>query len=163
MSDDPIKDGIRAHIRKNHGKLIPFSSEALWGCPVRVVRPLLVEAWMGGWGDGWYESNPGALYLLGSAPYPRNPLCIQFWCGPEPLAVYRPEHGRSGGLVLLSDLGCFEDLTPIISRIEAAFPDQAEAWRWIQAPCEALGGETPRRLLGTAEGHKQIEIGLARI
>ena len=118
---------------------------------------------MGGWGDGWYESNPGALYLLGSAPYPRNPLCIQFWCGPEPLAVYRPEHGRSGGLVLLSDLGCFEDLTPIISRIEAAFPDQAEAWRWIQAPCEALGGETPRRLLGTAEGHKQIEIGLARI
>ncbi|NTW85659.1 MAG: DUF2384 domain-containing protein [Holophagaceae bacterium] len=44
-------------------------------------------------------------------------------------------------------------MTPILSRIESAFPFQAEAWHWIRNPPELLGGQTPRDLLGTEQGH----------
>ena len=134
----------------------------LLGRPVRVARPVCAFAFCGGWGDGWYLNSPGALFRLRDLDE-KAPEIVRFWGGPEPVDPGAPEGSRSEGFVSVDDLECLADLSPIIDRIEGVFGEQAKAWRWIQAPCGALGGQPPRHLLGNEQGHLEIEAVLARI
>ena len=138
------------------------SFQTLLGRPMQVVKTLPIYAFAGGWGDGWTEMHPGSLLRL-DRPIEQDPKLLHFWDGPEPVSLEATPGMRSGGLVHIDHLGYLADLTPIIERIEGVFGDSAKAWRWIQAPCGALGGRTPRGLLGSEQGHQEIEIILVRI
>jgi hypothetical protein len=135
---------------------------ALLGRPMRVVKLLPIYAFAGGWGDGWTEMHPSSLLRL-DRPDERDPKLLHFWAGPEPVGLMATPGMRSGGLVHIDHMDSLADLTPIIERIEGVFGDQVKAWRWIQAPCGALEGRTPRSLLGTENGHQEIETILVRI
>jgi len=127
-------------------------SRSLLGRPVRVVKEVSAYAFSGGWGDGWTVLHPGALLRL-ERQDESTPGLVHFASGPEPIEPSCT--GRTGGIVNVSDLDCFMDLSATINRIIATLGEDL-AWQWISAPCEALGGEIPRDLLGDEIGQKQI-------
>lgn len=132
---------------------------SILGRPVRVVKEVPVYAFAGGWGDGWIVLHPGALLRMEGRDA-KEPELLIFASGPEPIGPRGT--GRTGGLVHISRLDSFVDLSPIISRIVEVLGED-QAWKWIPTPCKALGGKTPRNLLGDEAGHQQIEIVLGRI
>jgi hypothetical protein len=136
--------------------------KALLGRPVRVLKLFPAYVFAGGWADGWTEMYPGSLLRL-DRPDEREPELVHFWAGPEPVGLEVTPGMRPGGLVHVSRLDCLVDLTRVLTRIEGVFGSETKAWRWIQTPCGALGGQPPGQFLGTEQGQEEIETILVRI